>query len=171
MILDHVNRMAAATLTASAQYTSLPVQNAQVAPMGKVWRFSGTTAYVDADLGASVALRDLAAARAYDDNEIRITQEILKERARNDTSRALLFAPGHLIGFDCVPEATTQLHAIWHYLAAAALLSSYLYFRLEDLGVCVGLSGAAGGGDDALVAGEEAPADAIADLMEEGERK
>lgn len=62
MILAWENRVASASLTASAQEALLPVDNLQRAPVARVWRASGTSAYVDADFGSDVTLQDFVAA-------------------------------------------------------------------------------------------------------------
>jgi len=60
MIIAHDNEWPAATLTESAQVSSLPAENTQVMPVRKPWRVSATSGYIDADFGAAVSLQDFA---------------------------------------------------------------------------------------------------------------
>ena len=60
MLLGWQDRLAAATLTASAEASTLPVSNVVAPTLDLVWRLPASSGYIDFDLGSSLSFKVIA---------------------------------------------------------------------------------------------------------------
>ena len=115
-LLSTVNRADAATLTTDSEVTTLPVANLQEPARQVVWRSAASACYLQADLGAAVALDAVALAGL--------------NLAAADTIRLRLSAvsagAGELLDTGAVASGVVAGYGTWLYVAAATIVARYL---------------------------------------------